>query len=266
MRTEALRVERDGHLQTWTLNRPERRNAIDSDMVEEIEAAVEAVNSDQSVRAVVLTGQGSAFSSGGNVKHMSERKGMFAGTPADVRQGYRQGIQRIPRALHQCEVPLIAAVNGPAIGAGCDLALLCDVRLASSDAAFAESFVKLGIVPGDGGAWLLPRAVGASRAAEMALTGRTIDARTAEEWGLVSSVVDPADLVATATALAREIARNPPQVLRMVKRLLREGTHQNLDTHLELSAALQSLAHHTIDHEEAVSAMLERRDPVFRGR
>ena len=265
MSTESLRVERAGFVQTWTLSRPDRRNAIDADMVEAIEAAVQAVNTDQSVRAVVLTGAGSAFSSGGNVKHMSERKGMFAGPPAEVRHGYRQGIQRIPRALHQCEVPLVAAVNGPAIGAGCDLALLCDVRIASVDAAFAESFVKLGIVPGDGGAWLLPRAIGASRAAEMALTGRKIDAQTAEAWGLVSRVVEATELLGAATALANDIADNPPQVLRMIKRLLREGAHQSLDSHLELSAALQSIAHHTADHQEAVSAMLDRRVPTFDG-
>lgn len=266
MSTAPLLVERDGHVETWTLNRPEQRNAIsDEDMVQAIEDAVHAASNDADVRAVVLTGAGSAFSSGGNVKHMHERSGMFGGTPAQLRQGYRTGIQRIPRALHDCDVPMIAAVNGPAVGAGCDLTLLCDVRIASTKALFAESFVKVGLVPGDGGAWLLPRAVGMSRASEMALTGRPIDAATALEWGLVSRVVEPEELLDAALEVAREIAANPPQVVRMTKRLLREGGHQTMPAHLELAAAMQPLAHHTADHAEAVAAMVEKRTPQFRG-
>lgn len=265
MNNDSLLVEQDGPVQIWRLNRPDRRNTIETDLVEAIEAAVHAVNADPSVRSIVLTGEGTAFSSGGNIKHMRDRQGMFSGAPGELRQRYRQGIQRIPRALYQCEVPLIAAVNGPAIGAGCDLALLCDVRIASTNAVFAESFVKVGIIPGDGGAWLLPRAVGASRAAEMALTGAPIDAHTAESWGLVSRVVEPAALLDAAQSLANEIAKNPPQVVRMTKRLLRESTHQTLEAHLELSAAMQSIAHHTADHIEAVNAMLDRREATFRG-
>ena len=121
---------------------------------------------------VILTGAGSAFSSGGNVKHMRDKTGMFGGSPAQLRNGYRRGIQRIPLAMMALEVPAIAAVNGPAIGAGCDLTCMCDMRIASERAVFAESFVKVGIIPGDGGAWLLPRAVGMARASEMAFTGR----------------------------------------------------------------------------------------------
>lgn len=266
MTTPPLLVERDGHVETWTLNRPEERNAISDDaMVRALEQAVDDAGRDPEVRAVVLTGAGSAFSSGGNVKHMHERSGMFGGTPAELRQGYRQGIQRIPRALHECDVPLVAAVNGPAVGAGCDLALLCDVRVASTRALFAESFVKVGLIPGDGGAWLLPRAVGMSRAAEMALTGRPIDADTALAWGLVSRVVEPDVLLGEARSVAEAIAANPPQVVRMTKRLLREGGQQTLASHLELAAAMQPLAHHTADHAEAVAAMLEKRSPEFRG-
>ncbi|HET7682301.1 MAG TPA: crotonase/enoyl-CoA hydratase family protein [Marmoricola sp.] len=266
MTTAPLIVERDGHVETWTLNRPEQRNAISADdVVAAIESAVAAASADPDVRAVVITGAGSAFSSGGNVKHMHERSGMFGGTPAELRQGYRQGIQRIPRALHQCDVPLVAAVNGPAVGAGCDLALLCDVRVASTRAVFAESFVKVGLIPGDGGAWLLPRAVGMSRAAEMALTGSPIDAETALQWGLVSRVVEPEELLGAARQVADAIAANPPQVVRMTKRLLREGGQQSLESHLELAAAMQPLAHHTADHAEAVAAMLEKRAPEFRG-
>ena len=150
--TDALLRDRDGHVETWTLNRPDTRNPIsEPDVVDALVAAVDEVNHDHEVRAVILTGAGSAFSSGGNVKHMRDREGMFGGTPAQLRQGYRHGIQRIPLALYRCEVPTIAAVNGQAIGAGCDLALMCDLRVASTRAVFAESFVKVGIIPGDGG-------------------------------------------------------------------------------------------------------------------
>lgn len=264
--SDAIEIRRAGGIVTWTMNRPETRNVIsEPDMVAAFEGAIAAVNADRTVRVVVLTAAGPAFSSGGNVKHMRDRSGMFGGAPAELRDGYRHGIQRIPRALYHCEVPVIAAVNGPAIGAGCDLALMCDMRVASTSATFAESFVKLGIIPGDGGAWLLPRAVGPARAAEMAFTGDVIDAATALDWGLVSRIVDPDELATTAHALAARVAVNPPQALRMTKKLLREGQHQSLESLLELSAAMQALAHHTRDHREAVAAMLERRPPEFVG-
>ncbi|MBV6760918.1 crotonase/enoyl-CoA hydratase family protein [Rhodococcus opacus] len=265
--TDAVLITREGDIVTWTLNRPEARNPIsEPDVIEALENAVADVNNDPSVRAAIVTGAGSAFSSGGNVKHMRDRAGMFGGSPADLRQGYRHGIQRIPLALYHCEVPTIAAVNGPAIGAGCDLTLMCDMRIASTAAVFAESFVKVGLVPGDGGAWFLPQAVGMARASEMAFTGDAIDAAKALEWGLVSQVVEPGELLDAARALADRVAVNPPQVLRMTKKLLREGRHQSLESLLELSAAMQSLAHHTADHHEAVGAMLDRRTPDFTGR
>ncbi|NLX15758.1 MAG: enoyl-CoA hydratase, partial [Ramlibacter sp.] len=192
---DALLYEQDGAIVTLTMNRPDMRNPIsEPDMIEAFEAAVLRINRDASVRVVILTGAGSAFSSGGNVKHMRDREGMFGGSPAQIRNGYRHGIQRIPRALWELEVPAIAAVNGPAIGAGCDLTCMCDIRIASTKAQFAESFAKIGIIPGDGGAWLLPRVVGMSRASEMAFTGEPIDAQTALAWGLVSRVVEPEQL------------------------------------------------------------------------
>jgi enoyl-CoA hydratase/carnithine racemase len=263
----ALLFEQDAHVVTLTLNRPETRNPIsEPEMIEAFEDAVVRINADNSVRAVILTGSGSAFSSGGNVKHMRDRSGMFGGSPAQLRQGYRHGIQRIPRAMAELEVPAIAAVNGPAIGAGCDLTCMCDMRIASERAVFAESFVKVGIIPGDGGAWLLPRAIGMARASEMAFTGDAIDATTALSWGLVSQVVAHDDLMAAAQRLAARVAVNPPDVLRMTKRLLREGQHMSLHSLLELSASMQALAHHTEDHMEAVNALLEKRTGTFQAR
>ncbi|GIH19522.1 crotonase/enoyl-CoA hydratase family protein [Rugosimonospora africana] len=261
---DPILVSHEHHILTLTLNRPETRNAIsEPEMVDGLERAVAEANGDPSVRAVIITGAGPAFSSGGNLKHMRDRSGMFAGGPARLREGYRHGIQRIPLALYHCEVPTIAAVNGPAIGAGCDLALMCDIRIAANTAVFAESFVKVGLVPGDGGAWLLPRAVGLSRACEMAFTGEGVDAATALGWGLVSRVVEPERLIPAATELAGRIVANPPDVLRMTKKLIREGQHHTLGGHLELAAAYQAIAHHTEDHHEAVTALLDRRPAAF---
>jgi enoyl-CoA hydratase/carnithine racemase len=158
---------------------------------------------------------------------------------------------------------VIAAINGPAIGAGLDVACMCDIRIASEKAIFAESFIKLGLVPGDGGAWLLPRAVSASKAAEMAFTGDTINAADALACGLVSKVVAPEALEAEARAIAERIAINPAQALRITKRLLREGEHSRLESLLEMSAAFQALVHHTKDHGEAVEAFLGKRSANF---
>lgn len=257
--SEPLLTERVGDVVTWTLNRPDTRNAISElDMIDGFETAIRAANADKTVRAVIVTGAGTAFSSGGNIKHMRDRAGMFGGTAEEIRDGYRDGIQRIPRAFHSLEVPAIAAVNGPAIGAGCDLTLMCDIRIASTNAVFAESFSKVGLVPGDGGAWLLPRAIGMSRASEMAFTGDPIDAATAQRWGLVSQIVEPDELMGAARRLAGRIAANPSQVLRMTKKLLREGQEQSLEALLELSAAMQSIAHQSEDHHDAVAAMLAK--------
>ncbi|MFY8196418.1 MAG: crotonase/enoyl-CoA hydratase family protein [Novosphingobium sp.] len=261
-----LLVERDGPVVIATLNRPETRNAIsETAHSEEIAQFCASVTRDFSVRAVVLTGAGKAFCAGGNVKHMAEKIGMFGGSPFSIRNQYRTGIQLIPTAVYDLEVPVVAAINGPAIGAGLDLACMTDIRIASEAALFAESFVKLGIVPGDGGAWLLPRVIGMARASLMTLTGDTINAAKALEYGLVSEVVAPESLMSRAMEVAHAIAANPGHATRMAKRLLREGQDMKLAPLLELSAAYQALAHHTHDHHEAVSAFLDKRKPELQG-
>jgi enoyl-CoA hydratase/carnithine racemase len=264
--TEPVLYEQEGHVVLITLNQPELRNAIsDPAVIDALVAAVERLDADLDVRAAILTGAGSAFSSGGNVKRMSEGGGLADRLPVQTRRQYKSGIQRIPLAFDRLEVPIIAAVNGPAVGAGCDLACMCDIRIAGESARFAESFVKLGIIPGDGGAWLLPRAVGFSKASEMAFTGDPIDAREALACGLVSRVVPDGELLTAARALAARIAANPPHALRMTKRLLREGRQTSLASLLEFSAGLQALAHATADHKEAVGAFLAKRPPNFTG-
>jgi enoyl-CoA hydratase/carnithine racemase len=262
-----LLIDREGAVVTATINRPETRNAISTaDDIAAIEAFCADTAADPTIRAVVLTGAGRAFCAGGNVKDMAARQGMFAGSPYALRGAYRSGIQRIPMALYEMEVPVVVAVNGAAIGAGLDLACMGDIRIAAETATFAESFVKLGIVPGDGGAWLLPRVIGMARASLMTLTGDTIDAATAMDYGLVSQIVPADRLLDAAQDIARRIAANPGHATRLAKRLLREGQDMKLAPLLELSAAYQALAHHTHDHEEAVAAMLEKRPPAFEDR
>ncbi|KTT18600.1 crotonase/enoyl-CoA hydratase family protein [Pseudacidovorax intermedius] len=254
---------REGAIVVLTMDQPQTRNALTGNTaVDEFVQACDAIRADASVKAVILTGAGRVFSSGGNVKDM-QRFFDDALTPDRIREEYRQGIQRIPRALYHLDVPVICAINGPAIGAGLDLACMCDIRIASETATFAESFVRVGIVPGDGGAWLLPRAVGMAKAAEMAFTGDPIDAREALACGLVSRVVAPEALLDTARALAQRIAANPGAVMRMTKRLLREGQQASLESLLEMSAGYQAIAHKTADHREAVMAFVEKRAARF---
>ena len=250
--------EKSGGVVTLTLNNPDERNALTSQAQwDAVAEAVDRVQADQEVRCVIVTGAGSAFCAGGNVKDMKNKTGIAAGHPYAIREGYRGGIQQIPLAFERLDVPAIAAVNGAAIGAGCDLACMCDIRIASEKAKFAESFVKLGIIPGDGGAWLLQRTIGFSRAAELSFTGDTLDAAEALACGLVSRVVPPDQLLDEARKLADRIAANPGPALRMTKRLMKEARHQRLDSLLELSAAMQALAHHTPEHDRAVTAFLE---------
>jgi enoyl-CoA hydratase/carnithine racemase len=251
---------------TVTLNRPELRNPIsEHGMVDALIGALEAANADAAVRVVILTAAGTAFSSGGNIRAMADSIEQRRTKPVATLDYYNRGIQRIPLAFEKLDVPIIAAVNGPAIGAGLDLVCMADIRIAAESARFAESFVKMGIVAGDGGAWLLPRCVGYQKASEMALTGDMIDAAEALACGLVSRVVPDADLLPTARALARRIAANPPNAVRLTKRLIREGRHMRMDSLLEMSAAFQALMHTTGDHAEAAHAFLEKRKPVFKG-
>jgi 2-(1,2-epoxy-1,2-dihydrophenyl)acetyl-CoA isomerase len=256
-----------GRIALLTLNRPDTRNAIGehSDCAELVEA-VERANADPAVSVLVLTGSGSAFSAGGNLKGMRDRNGIGPlATPADTRDNYRRGVQKIALAFANLEIASIAAVNGHAVGLGCDIACLCDMRVASDAAKFAASFVKMGIVPGDGGAWILPRTIGYANAAEMILTGDTYTAAEAKSMGLVNKVVPADQVLDEAFRLADRVAANPPRAVRLAKRLLREGQHSRLPDVLELSAAFQALAHETADHKEAVNAFLDKRPPVFTG-
>ena len=264
--TESVRYEQEDGVVILTLNEPATRNAISPAIVEALVECTARINADLSVGCVILTGAGEGFSSGGNVKQMKERAGLFAGSPAEIRRGYLQGIQRIPLALYALEAPAIAAVNGAAVGAGCDLATMCDIRIAARSATFAESFLRVGLVSGDGGAWFLPRAVGLSKAYEMTFTGDFVEAEEAARIGLVSKVVDDDKLMQEARALAGRIAAQPVHSLRLTKRLLRDSQHVSLPIALELASSMQALVQHTKDQHEAVLAFTEKRKPKFEGR
>ncbi|MFT4201238.1 crotonase/enoyl-CoA hydratase family protein [Gordonia sp. (in: high G+C Gram-positive bacteria)] len=249
-----LQIATAGHVQIWTLDQPEIGNAITGvEVIDALDAAVDAANADPEIRVIILTGAGKIFSAGGNVKEMADRQGMFGVDERAKRRAYTAGIQRIPRALQRLEVPIIAAVNGAAVGAGCDLATMCDIRIASDRASFAESFVSIGLIPGDGGTWFLPRAIGWEQAAEMTFTGDRIDAATALEWGLVSRVVPHDNLLAEADRLAERIAKNPGEALRMAKRLLQESRNGSLESVLGMAAAMQPLAHLDPEHEARIA-------------
>lgn len=249
------RLEVSDGFATLTLARPEIRNALtDETMLGEIVDAVTSPGAD----VLVITGDGPAFSAGGNVDHMADRTGMFAGSPSEIGEAYRRTIQTLTRAMATTDTVTIAAVNGPAVGAGFDLALGCDLRIGSSSCWFAHTFTDLGIIPGDGGAWLLPRVVGWQRAAEIALTARRVEATEARDIDILLEVVAPEDLIARTTALAREIAAKPRHSIRYTKRLLRYAHRMDLDGFLELSAALQALSHQEPAHEAAVRSYLEK--------
>lgn len=260
--------ETHGRVAVLRLNRPETMNAIGTlEDCHALVAAIAALDGDPGISAFILTGNGPAFSAGGNLKAMQERTGIGPqDQPDGTRANYRRGVQRITEAMLATEVPGIAAINGHAIGLGLDLACLCDVRIAAETAKFAASFIKVGLVPGDGGAWTLQQIIGYPMAAELFLTGDRFDAARAKEIGLVSRVVADAALMDEALALADRIAANPAKALRLTKRLLREAQTARMAEILQLSAAFQALAHETEDHREAVAAFLEKRPAVFTGR
>ncbi|MCK0129655.1 crotonase/enoyl-CoA hydratase family protein [Erythrobacter sp. F6033] len=261
-----LQTTRDGPVTTLTIDRADTMNPLGAPGDgEEFRAACDAINRDIDVRCVILTGAGRAFSAGGDIKAMQSKTGTFGGSTPAISDGYRDNIHMMLRALHAIRVPVIAAVNGPAIGLGCDVSCLADIRIASDKAKFGVTFLKLGIIPGDGGTWILPRVIGMSRASELFYTGDVIGAQQAQDWGLVSRVVPHDDLLAEAQEMATKIAAMPPHSLRQSKMLLRQGTQVNYDTALEMAANTQAMMHTTGDHAEGVAALIEKRAATFKG-
>lgn len=241
-----------------TLNRHDLRNALTgSHLIDDIVATTTWVNQTDTVSVLVITGAGSAFSAGGNIRDMAERGGDFAGDAAECAERYRRGIQQIPLAIQGVEIPVIAAVNGPAIGAGFDLANMADIRIASEKAKFGETFLNLGIIPGDGGAWFMQRLIGYQRAFELTLTGRVIDAKEAQALGLVMEVTCAEDLLPHTLTLAKRIAQQPPKATRLTKRLMKMAQRMELKDFLDLCAVFQGMSHNEPEHLEAVQKMME---------
>lgn len=201
----------ENRVATLTFQRDDVRNALTGTaLIDDIVQTAAWVNLNRDVSALIITGAGKAFSSGGNVKEMRERQGLFGGNPAELQEQYRQGIQRIPLAMQSLEVPTIAAINGAAIGAGFDLCNMCDIRLGCPETLLGETFINLGIIPGDGGAWFLQRVAGYQRAAELTLTGRLIKADEALQYNILMEVLDSDALLPRAQELASQIAAKPP--------------------------------------------------------
>ncbi|MDE1145117.1 MAG: enoyl-CoA hydratase-related protein [Azospirillaceae bacterium] len=261
-----IRISREGAVVTLTIDDPPTRNALSPALTQALVTALDDINADMTVGCAILTAAGDVFCAGGNLKDMYARRGHFAGNAAEMRRSYLNGVQSIARALYACEVPVIAAVNGAAMGAGLDFALMCSLRIASDRAVFAESFIKLGLTSAAGGAWFLNRVVGPAMAAELALTGDTVDAGRALAIGLVSQVVPHDDLLIAAHALAARIVRHPLHSIRLNTRLLRESARLDLTGSLELAAAMQAVVQQTDDQREAVAAAVEKRRPDYKGR
>ncbi|MFZ1495058.1 MAG: enoyl-CoA hydratase-related protein [Candidatus Competibacter denitrificans] len=256
--TDAL-LRLEGPIATLTLNRDDVRNALTGTaLITDLIAVAEWVNRCDEVSVLVITGAGSAFCAGGNIKDMAERQGDFAGDAAEVATRYRRGIQRIPLALQAVEIPIIAAVNGPAIGAGFDLANMADLRIASTRAKFGETFLNLGIIPGDGGAWFLQRLIGYQRAFELTLSGRLVDATEAKALGIVLEVVEPDQLMTRANEIAARFAAQPPKALRLTKRLMKMAQRMELKDFLDLCAAFQGMCHNEPEHLAALQRAMRK--------
>jgi 2-(1,2-epoxy-1,2-dihydrophenyl)acetyl-CoA isomerase len=257
---ETILVDRADGVATVTLNRPEARNAIDVRMREELVGVFDELEADETARAIILTGAGGHFSAGGDVKTMVKRH-----TAADGRARV-ESLNRFVLRLFNFPKPTIAMVDGFAVGAGCNIALGCDIVLASDRARFGEVFAKIGLVPDGGGTWLLPRLVGLAKAKELVFTADIIDAAEALRIGLVNRVVPAGELVSTTRTLAARIAMGPPGTLALAKSLLNRATTTDLAAALELEAFAQGQAISSEDHAEGVRAFLEKRPPKFLGK
>ena len=256
-------LEIDGRVATLIFNRDDVRNALTgTELVSDLVHTLQWANSSADASVLIISGAGSAFSAGGNVKTMGDRA---KAPPHELQRNYRLGIQRIPLAMQDTDIPVIAAINGPAIGAGFDLANMCDIRIGSTEAQFGETFVNLGIIAGDGGAWFLSRLLGYQRAAELTLTGRVIKADEARALGILLEVTEPGELMTTAKKLASKIAGKPPLAVRYAKRLLKLAQRQNLEEHLDVCSSFQAICHKTEDHQEALRAFFEKRKGEFQG-
>ncbi|HET7473900.1 MAG TPA: enoyl-CoA hydratase-related protein [Candidatus Limnocylindrales bacterium] len=254
-----LRVEIADAIATVTLDRPDALNALTVPLKEALSAAFADLAADRDVRAIVLTGAGRAFCAGQDLRERLEPGALPLAD--EIRARYNP----IIRAMRASPTPIVGAINGVAAGAGASLAFACDIRIAAEDASFLLAFGRVGLVPDSGATWLLPRLIGAAKAAELALTTEPLSASDAERLGLVTRVVPGPELPAAARAIATRLAQGAPRALALTKRALEASWDHTIGEQLELEADLQGEAGATADHAEGIAAFLERRPPVFRG-
>ena len=259
---QTIRCKLSDAVATITLNRPDKMNAFNQTMLAELTAAVEAAGGDDTVRVIILTGAGKAFSAG---QDLSERAQKAGDGPPDLSASLKQGYNPLVRALREVDKPVICAVNGVAAGAGIGIAMACDIVVAARSARFVFAFSRLSLVPDSGGTWNLPRLVGRARATGLAMLAETIDAEQAEAWGLIWAAVDDADVQDEARSIAAKLASKPPIGLGLIKQAFNASDGNDLAGQLDLEAELQGRAGKTQDYGEAVAAFMEKRDPKFRG-
>ena len=262
MNEEHALYEVKGHIALITLNRPEAKNAFSPEMIRLWREYVEEAKEDDRVRVIVVTGKGDTFCSGGDIHDMAEGKLKSW----DMKRFLWDGVHRIVLALEDLDKPVIAAINGAAMGAGMDMAIMCDLRVCSDKAKLAESYIMMGLIPGDGGAYFLPRLVGVSKALELLFTGDVLTPEKALQLGIVNHVVPHDRLMDETIRLAEKIAEKPPLAIRMMKRAVYQGQTNTLRAHLDYISSQLSLLSETEDHIEAARSFLEKRKPVFKGK
>jgi 2-(1,2-epoxy-1,2-dihydrophenyl)acetyl-CoA isomerase len=263
MEYKCLIYEVEENIATLTMNRPERLNALGDTLRTDLHEAITTASGDPNVRAIILTGAGRGFCSGGDVKAMNEAKQRQASSPMMDKIAPSRDLTVL--AMRDAPKPIIAAINGPAAGAGMNIALGCDIRIASSTARFGETFVKRGLHVDWGGTYFLPRIVGMAKACELIFTGDIIDAEEALALGMVSQVVEPEALMDTVRALARRIAAGPPIAIRLAKRALYHNQECDLRAALEYETYAQNICRETEDASEGIRAFVEKRLPNFKG-
>lgn len=263
---KVITTEIEGNIAIVTLNRPNRGNALNEELGEQLLMAIEKISGNPVVRVLIITGAGKSFSTGGDMRTDEERLKLIEGSAVDFYYGYKSRVKKIIGGLHNLSIPTIAMVNGDAVGFGAAIALACDMRIGSENARFYEAWVKLGFLPAAGSVWFLPRIIGIGRALELLLTARFVGAEEAEKIGLLNKVVAAAELKVETMNFAKKIASLPPLAIQMTKLNVYRGLDVDLSSCLDLSGALQSILASSQDNDEAMAAFREKRKGVYKGK